>query len=77
MAADNSREVTILSMNDIPSRDPKRVGRIDTMIFYRIGRYQTGNVTHPKEKLSEKVIEDLIKKDVEVKAKYTGLKFNV
>lgn len=77
MASDNSREVTILSMNDIPSRDPKRVGQIDTMIFYRIGRYQTGNVTLPKEKLSEKGIQEAIKKDIEEKAKYTGIKFTV
>lgn len=65
----------ILSMNDLPSRDPKRPGLTDTMIFYRIGPVQSGSVTLPKEDLSEKVIQKAIKEDVEKKAKYIGMKF--
>ena len=71
------REVEIISTVDIPSRTPERAGKIDLLVTYRLGPFQSGMVTLPKEKATEAAIKAAIKKDVETKAKYVGMKFKV
>lgn len=75
MAAPPTREVSIISTVDIPSRDPARAGKIDMMVMYRIGPIQSGMITIPKEKATPETIQAAIKKDIEEKAKYVGMKF--
>ena len=77
MAAPPAREVQIVATVDIPSRSPERVGKIDMLVTYRIGPYQSGMVTLPKETATEKTIQDAIKEDVKKKAKFVGMQFTV
>jgi hypothetical protein len=44
-------------------------------VTYRVGPYQSGMIRVPKEDLSEAKVKAAIKKDVEAKAKYVGMKF--
>ena len=71
------REAEILATVDLPSRDPKRAGKIDVMVTYRVGPYQTGMVFIPKEEFSDETVAAAIKKDVDEKAEYVGKKFKV
>jgi len=75
MAAQPAREVQIIATVDIPSRSPERVGKIDMLVTYRIGPYQSGMVTLPKETATEETIQKAIKEDIAEKAKFVGMKF--
>lgn len=75
--ASPEREVTILATVDIPADSPDRVGKTDVLVTYRVGPYQSGMVRVPKETFSETAVREAIKKDVETKAKYVGMKFKV
>jgi hypothetical protein len=71
------REIEIIATVDIPSTDPKRTGKIDVLVTYRIGAFQSGMVMVPKEEANEARIKAAIKADVEAKAKFVGMKFTV
>lgn len=71
------REVTILATVDIPSDSPDRAGKFDVLVTYRVGPYQSGMVRVPKETFSEKTMTEAIKKDVEAKAKFVGMRIKV
>jgi hypothetical protein len=47
------------------------------LVTYRVGPYQSGMVRVPKEDFSEDTVKAAIAKDVNEKAKYVGMKFNV
>jgi len=71
------REIVILSTVDVPAEEPTRAGKFDVLVTYRVGRYQTGTVRIPKEELTEEKVREVIKADVEKKAKFVGMKFTV
>lgn len=75
--ASPEREVTILATVDQAATDPDRIGKTNVLVTYRVGRYQIGMVRLPKEGISEEKVKAAVKKDVEVKAKYLGMKFKV
>lgn len=75
--ASPEREVEILATVDVPSNSPDRIGQTDVLVTYRVGPYQSGMIRVPKEDFSEAKVKAAIKKDVEVKAKYVGMKFKV
>lgn len=53
------------------------MGKTDVLVTYRIGPYQSGMVRIPKETFTEDKVKAAVKADVELKAKYVGMKFNV
>lgn len=71
------REVSILATVDVPSSELDRKGKTDVLITYRIGPYQSGMVKVPKEAFNEGAVKAAVKKDVDLKAKYVGMKFKV
>ena len=75
--ASPEREVEILATVDVPSNAPDRIGQTDVLVTYRVGPYQSGMIRVPKEDFSEAKVKAAIKKDVEAKAKYVGMKFKV
>jgi len=75
--ASPEREVEILATVDVPAVSPDRVGQTDVLVTYRVGPYQSGMVRVPKEDFTEAKVKAAIKKDVETKAKYVGMKFKV
>jgi hypothetical protein len=75
--ASPEREVEILATVDVPAISPDRVGQIDVLVTYRVGPYQSGMIRVPKEDYTEAKIKAAIRKDVETKAKYVGMKFKV
>lgn len=72
-----AKEVSILATVDVPAITPDRVGKTDVLITYRVGPYQSGMVRVPKEDFTEETVKAAITKDVNEKAKYVGMKFNV
>lgn len=62
---------------DQASTEQGRIGKTDVAITYRIGQYQVGTVRIPKEDLTEEKVKEAIRKDVELHAKYLGMKFKV
>jgi len=75
--ASPAKEVTILATVDVPATSPDRMGKTDVLITYRIGPYQSGMVRIPKEAFTEAKVKAAVKTDVELKAKYVGMKFKV
>lgn len=71
------REVEILATVDVPANSPDRTGQTDVLVTYRVGPYQSGMIRVPKEDFSESKVKAAIKKDVDAKAKYVGMKFKV
>lgn len=47
------------------------------LVTYRIGPYQSGMVRVPKETFTEEKVKAAVKADVELKAKYVGMKFTI
>lgn len=75
--ASPTREVSILATVDVPGGSPDRIGKTDVLVTYRIGPYQSGMIRVPKEQFTEEKVKAAIKADVELKAKYVGMKFKV
>lgn len=75
--AEGAKEVEVLSTIDIPSTKPERRGKIDVMVTYRVGPYQSGMVMVPKEEATEATLKAAVKADIEAKAKFVGMKFKV
>ena len=71
------REVSILATVDVPATDPARIGKTDVLVTYRVGPYQSGMVRVPKESFEEAAVKAAVKADVDAKAKYVGMTFNV
>lgn len=62
---------------DVPANSPDRTGQTDVLVTYRVGQFQSGMIRVPKEEFSEAKVKAAIKKDVETKAKYVGMRFKV
>lgn len=74
---DQKQEVSILAMVDVPSDQPDRAGKVDALITYRYGPYQSGLVRVPKEGLDESKTKAAIKSDIAKKSKIVGMKFTL
>jgi len=77
-------EVTVLDITRVPSADPTRIGKFDVVVVYQTPDGKTYMVSIPEEevlteegKYDEKKIAELIRKDIERKAKLIGKKLKV
>lgn len=67
----------VIDVRRIPSAEPARVGKLDYLVTYQLDAYRTYMVTIPQDELSEDVIKDAVRKDIEAIEKWTGTEFTV
>lgn len=70
-------KVKILDERSIPSGDPERVGRFDTLVTYQIDPLRTYVVVIPKEKFSDEAMKEAIQKDMAAREKIVGREIEV
>lgn len=62
----------IIDTRRIPSSEPNRVGKLDWLVTYALDAYRTYMVTIPVDKLTEDIIKDAVRKDVEAITRWVG-----
>ena len=67
----------VIDVRRIPSAEPARVGKLDFLVTYQLDAYRTYMVTISEDTLTEDVIKDAVRKDIEAIEKWTGTEFTV
>lgn len=67
----------VIDVRRVPSADPARLGKLDYLVTYQLDAYRTYMVTIPKDELSDEVITDAVRKDLEAMEKFTGKEFTL
>jgi len=70
-------EITIVSMVDVPSVEPGRVGQLDVLVTYQVAPGQVYSIRIPKEEFSEERMLEAIKKDLVERLKYIGKRYTI
>ena len=71
------REAEIVSVLDIPSPEPTRLGKTDVMITYRVDPLHSFSIRIPKEDSSDEKIKKAIQADWDTRKKIIGAKFTL
>jgi len=71
------READIISVLDIPSPDPTRLGKMDVMVTYRVDPMHSFTIRLPKENSSKAEIEAAIRKDWATRKEVIGAKITL
>lgn len=70
-------KIKILDMREIPSGDPKRIGKMDRVISYQVDGITTDIIVLPAETFTEEILKTQIKLKSAEKAKWVGKEFEV
>lgn len=62
----------VLDTRRVPSADPTRVGKLDWLVTYQLDAYRTFMVMIPQDQLSEDIIREAVKKDLEAVMAWAG-----
>ena len=67
----------VIDTRKIPSADPNRIGKLDWLVTYQLDAYHTYVVTIPTDELTEDVIKEAVRKDVEAVQRFAGKEFTL
>ena len=62
----------IIDIRDVPSTDPVRVGKLDTVITYQVDAFRTYSMIMPKEEATTEAIRAKIKAEMAERMKIIG-----
>jgi len=65
------QEATILSVAEVPAREPNRLGKTDYLVTYQVG-FNVFTVTVPAENATRQIIEAAIRADYQKRAALLG-----
>ena len=61
----------------VPSAEPERVGKYDTLVMYELDPMRRYIVRIPEEEFTEERMIRAVKEDIEERAKYTGREYEI
>ena len=67
----------VIDVRRIPSAEPNRVGKLDYLVTYQLDAYRTYMVTIAQDELSEDVIKEAVRKDIEAISRWVGQEFTL
>lgn len=67
----------VIDTRRIPSSEPTRIGKLDWLVTYQLDAYRTYMVTIPQDTLSEDLIKEAVRKDIEAIGRWTGHEFTL
>ena len=70
-------EISIIDTRRVPSATPERIGRMDVFITYQTADMRTYMIMVPGEEFTEEKVRELIRKDLEERAQWTGKKISI
>jgi len=70
-------EVTITDVRRLPAGDPKRIGKYDKAIIYRMESGETYLTVLPEEDFTDDKLKAQINKDTEERGKIVGKKITI
>jgi len=70
-------QVEIISVQQFPATDPKRLGQFDSLVIYKVAGGRTNSVTVPKTGVNAKEIEAAIAEQQKSIAPLIGHKFDL
>jgi len=71
------REAEIVSVLDIPSPDPTRLGKVDMMVTYRVDPLHSFTIRIPKEGATTASIKAAVQADWNTRKDLIGAKFTL
>ena len=70
-------KVKILDIRTVPSVDPERLGKLDTLVTYQVDNFRVYVLRIPKEEVSEEDLKKYIREDLEKKKRFVGRELTV
>lgn len=70
-------QATVISVLDVPSTDPTRVGKMDALITYRIDPLHSFTIRIPAENLTPDKIDAAVRSDYAVRKQYINRVVNL
>lgn len=67
----------VIDARRIPSAEPSRIGKLDWLVTYQLDAMRVYMVTIAVDVLTEPLIQDAVKKDIEAIARWTGKEFTI
>ena len=67
----------VIDTRRIPSAEPNRIGKLDWLVTYQLDPYRTYMVTISVDELTEDIIKDAVRKDIEAVGRWTGQEFSL
>lgn len=71
------REVEIIDVRPVPSTDASRLGKMDTLVTYRVDQFRVYVVRIPNENPSEEDIRNAIREQLEKIGRWAGKKLTL
>jgi len=65
-------KVKILDIRTVPSVDPERLGKLDTLVTYQVDNFRVYVLRIPKEEVTEEDLKKYIKEDLKKREKFVG-----
>ena len=75
--AEEGVKVKILDIRTVPSVDPERLGKLDTLVTYQVDNFRVYVLRIPKEEVSEEDLKKYIREDLEKKKQFVGKELTV
>lgn len=70
-------EITIVDMRKLPAGDPKRIGKYDMAVVYRVDTGEQYFTTIPAEEFTEDKLKAQVKIETEERGKLLGKKLTI
>jgi len=67
----------VIDVRRIPSAEPSRIGKLDYLITYQLDPMRVYMVTIAQDALTEAIIQDAVRKDVEAISRWSGKEFTI
>lgn len=71
------QEATIVSVLDVPSQDPKRAGKMDALITYRIDPLHSFTISIPADDLTPDKVATAVRQDFQKRKAYINAKISL
>jgi len=75
--ANNPAEFKVIDVQQLPSPDPRRMGKWDKVIVYELDPLRRYSVLVPAETFSEETLRAAVKADLETRAQWLNKKFQL
>ena len=67
----------VIDTRRIPSTEPDRLGKLDWLVTYQLDAYRTYSLKVSEDELTEDVIKEAVRKDIEAVQRFAGKEFTL
>ena len=67
----------VIDTRRIPSTEPGRLGKLDWLVTYQLDPYRTYSLKIAEDELTDEIIKEAVRKDIEAVQRFAGKEFTL